>query len=418
MKIYPYVDMTRANKDGLFPVYFIVSTKQGRFFVNTGITTCDKLVELSFPRTDRNWKQKTILLSKYFADIETLCLAKGITEMSNAELKERIQREVFGVEKKTKPKGLPDVIMEFAATKREHTAVLYGITARKVREYLSGKTAKHGDLDAVDAEWLEAYRQWCLGGGMKVNGAGKELRNIRAVFNWARRKGLTQNYPFLDYHIVEEETTPNNLTVEDLRNLRDYPCKDWQKPYVDFFFLSFCLAGINPVDLLQLRRADYKDGHISFVRTKTNKQGATKIHTITLPVVEEARKIIKRYPSKEGWLLGFMDSRADYHSFARQCNEALQKVGISEIVPDKLGKKRKIEYHPLFPEITLYSARYSFGSIAANDLDISERTIGMCLGHSWSKNVTSRYMANDQRKIDMAVRRVVEFVVGNATGEP
>ena len=38
MKIYPYVNTTRANKDGSFPVYFIISTKQGRFFVNTGIT--------------------------------------------------------------------------------------------------------------------------------------------------------------------------------------------------------------------------------------------------------------------------------------------------------------------------------------------------------------------------------------------
>ena len=72
-----------------------------------------------------------------------------------------------------------------------------------------------------------------------------------------------------------------------------------------------------------------------------------------------------------------------------------------------------MEYRPICPNITLYSARYSFGSIAANDLDISERTIGMCLGHSWAKNVTSRYMATDQRKIDSAVKRVVGFFAGS-----
>lgn len=404
--------MTRANRDGSYPVYFIVSTQQGRFFVNTGITTCDKLVEMSFPKADANWKRKTVLLAKYFADIETLCLTKGITDMSNTELKARILQEVFGISKKPKSLSLPDVIMDFAATKKEHTAVLYGITSRKVREY-----ASHATLDKIDAEWLESFRLWCIAGGMKINGAGKELRNIRAVFNWARRKGLTQNYPFLDYHIVEEDTAPNNMTIEELWKLREYPCEEWQKPYVDFFFLSFFLAGINPVDLLSLRREDYKDDHISFVRTKTNKQGANKIRTITLPVVKEAKDIIDRYPSKDGYLLSFMDGRADYHSFARQCNKALKKIGTSEIVPDKLGKKRKVEYHPIFPDITLYAARYSFGSIAANDLDISERTIGMCLGHSWSKNVTSRYMASDQRKIDMAVKRVVEYFVSGGDGE-
>ena len=87
MKIYPYVNTTRANKDGSFPVYFIISTKQGRFFVNTGITTCDKLVEMSFPKADANWKRKTILLGKYFASVTSLCLERDIAGMSNEELK-------------------------------------------------------------------------------------------------------------------------------------------------------------------------------------------------------------------------------------------------------------------------------------------------------------------------------------------
>lgn len=119
MKIYPYVDMTRANKDGSFPVYFIISTKQGRFFVNTGITTCDKLVEMSFPKADANWKRKTILLGKYFAAVTSLCLEWDIAGLSNQELKRRILSDVFGVEKKVKASTLSDAIMAFADTKRE-----------------------------------------------------------------------------------------------------------------------------------------------------------------------------------------------------------------------------------------------------------------------------------------------------------
>ena len=414
MKVYPYVDMTRANSDGSFPVYLIVSTRQGRFFVNTGITTCGRLVNMAFPKQDRLWKQKTVLLGTYFASVESLCLSKEIAGLSNAELKALIQREVFGVEKKPKVITLTDTIRAFAATKREHTRQIYELTAKKVDDYLGGKTAKHTTLNDVDAGWLDAFKRHYLDEGMAVNGVGKELRNIRAVFNWARRKGMTNNYPFLDYHIQEEETIPNNLSVEDLRRLRDYPCETWQKPYVDFFFLSFYLAGINPVDLLTLKADAITDGHLSFVRKKTNKEGTSKIRTITLPVVPEAQEIINRYPSKEGWLLGFMDCRNDYRSFCRVCNEALQKVGPTRKVKDKAGKLRKIEYSPVCKKITLYSARYSFGSIAANELDISERTIGMCLGHSWSANVTARYMATDQRKIDDAVRRVVGLVVDPA----
>ena len=406
MKIYPYVDKTRANKDGSFPVYFIVNTKQGRFFVNTGIVTCDKLVDMSFPKSDRDWRYKTALLGKYFAAVTSLCLERDIAGLSNQELKERILNEVFGIKKKVKPLTLSDVILKFADTKREQTAVLYRITARKVEAF----DQKAGL--SISREWLQSFYDYCISQGMKINGAGKELRNIRAVFNWARRKGMTTNYPFLDYHIKEEETVPNNLSVDDLRRLRDYPCEPWQRPYVDFFFLSFYLAGINPVDLLSLKADCIKDGHLSFIRKKTNKEGVAKVRTITLPVLPEAQEIINRYPSREGWLVSFMDCRNDYHSFSRQANEALQKVGRSWKVKDKVGKLRKMEYEPICPGITLYSARYSFGSIAANDLDISEQTIARCLGHAWSKQVTARYIANDQRKIDNAVKRVVDYVRG------
>ena len=405
MRIHPYVDTTRSNSDGTYPVYVVVKNKLGRFFVNTGLTTTDKLVGMLFPKADKAGKTKTTLLGKYLADIEVLCLQSELSKTDNKQLKKEIQEKVFGMVPKTST--LSDYIYEFAGTKTNQTRSIYELTARKVMDFDS----KAGL--SIDKEWIESFRSHYIEEGMSINGVGKELRNIRAVFNWARKRGLTQNYPFLDYHIVEEETVPNNISVEDLRRLRDYPCESWQKPYVDFFFLSFYLAGINPVDLLSLKSDAIKDGHLTFVRQKTNKQGSTKIRTITLPVLPEAQEIIDRYPSEEGWLTGFMDCRNSYRSFARACNDALQKVGPSHKVKDKVGKLRKMEYEPICPEITLYSARYSFGSIAANDLDISERTIGMCLGHSWAKNVTSRYMATDQRKIDNAVRSVIGYFAGS-----
>ena len=412
IKIYPYVRKERANADGSYPVYFIVKTKKGRFFVNTGLTTCDKLNDLSFPKSDPNWKRKTTLLGRMLADTQSLCLDADIARFSDKELKERIQEEIFGIERKVKVFTLYEAINEFANTKKQQTRSIYELTARKVKEYDS-----RADFN-IDSYWLEAFRQHYISLGMSVNGIGKELRNIRAVFNWARKKQLTQNYPFLDYKIVMEETVPNNVPVERLKQLHDFECEAWQKPYVDFFFLSFYLAGINPVDLLNLRKDDFRDGHITFIRRKTDKQGATVIRRITLPVIPEAQEIIERYPSEEGYLLGFMDCRNTYRSFTRQANDALQKIGPWHKVKDKAGKLRKIEIDAICPEITLYSARYSFGSIAANDLDISERTIGMCLGHSWSKNVTSRYMAHDQRKIDNAIRRVVDWFLAGSTELP
>lgn len=405
MNNYPYVDTTRANADGTYPVYIIVKNNKGRFFMNTGMSTCAKLDGHTFPKADKNWRQKTTILGNMLAGVERVCLQQQLMDVSNKDLKAEIQREVFGVVAKRETGRLHRYVRMFAETKKASTRTLYGITARKVESFDEKAT-----LDSVDAAWLESFRQHCIGSGMSINGAGKELRNVRAVFNWARRQGKTRNYPFLDYSIIEEETTPNNISVGQLRMLRDYSCEPWQEKYRDFFMLSFYLAGINPVDLLLCKAESVKGGHLSFVRRKTDKEGQKKIRVIVLPVVAEAAAILRKYKSTDGWLLSFMDGRADYRSFLKKANDALKKIGPSEKVADKVGKLRKVEYHPILPDITMYTARYSFGSIAANELDISERTIGMCLGHSWSKNVTSRYMANDQRKIDDAVRKVVRFV--------
>ena len=85
---------------------------------------------------------------------------------------------------------------------------------------------------------------------MSVNGIAQQLRNIRAAFNYCRKRRYTQDYPFLTYRIKEERVAPNALTVDQLRTLRDYPCEAWQKIYREMFMLSFYLGGVNAGDML------------------------------------------------------------------------------------------------------------------------------------------------------------------------
>ena len=50
---------------------------------------------------------------------------------------------------------------------------------------------------------------------------------------------------------------------------------------------------------------------------------------------------------------------------------------------------------------------------SAAELDIPRDTIALCLGHSWA-DVTAVYINyNERKKIDEAVKKVVEYVNGN-----
>ena len=61
--------------------------------------------------------------------------------------------------------------------------------------------------------------------------------------------------------------------------------------------------------------------------------------------------------------------------------------------------------------MTSYVTRYSFASIA-DSIDIPPSTIARCLGHTEMdvKRVTLGYIHQEQRKVDEANEKVIDFV--------
>lgn len=407
MRIKSYVDWRKPSKDGRMPVCISVNFKGERFFINTGLFTTERFEGDTFPTSQTNYDKKTRTLAKMMLETESFIMLHQ--QMSAKELKNGLRASVFtdAIQKTSSP-TLHDMVLEYAGTlERSGTQDIYARTSSKIMSFDSKAT-----VDSIDSEWLEKFRKQ-LSKELKTNTIAIYLRNIKTTINWMRRRKMTTNDPFSEFKIITEQTTPNNIPVEKLREFLSYPCESWQIQYRDFFKLSLLLAGINPVDLLMMKKDAIKDGYISFVRTKTNRQNVSTVRHINIPVCDEAMSIIEKYPSREDWLIGIMDCRNTYRSFVRECNDALKKIGPTKKVKDKVGKLRKIEYEPICPHISLYSARYTFGSVAVNDLDISEHAVAMCLGHSWAKNVTSHYISNDQKKIDKTVKKVVDYILYN-----
>lgn len=393
MNVYVYCDGTKRNKDGNIPVNIAVKNKNGRFFVNTGLTTIEKFTGREFPKSEKNRTAKNGALNRYIAKIEEMCL--NYTDLDNKKLKAKIGTEVFG-KGLCSDKTLADYVHKYMdSVVSAGTKEVYARTERHIRTF--DKTAT---FESVDREWLENYRKH-YSSSLKVNTIAIDLRNIRAVFNRAIDDEVTKNYPFRKFKIASERVAIRNLTAEQIAKFRDCEVEPWLEIYRDLFMLDFYLCGINAVDLLLCKRLT--NGRFIGKRAKT---GAS----IDLPVEVEAMDIIKRYKGKD-WLLSPMDGRADYRSFERIWNDNLKKIGRSEKVKDKVGKMRKVIYHPLFDndfQMTTYVARYSFASIAAS-IGIDRETIALCLSHSWA-DVTDHYINYDRKRVDEAVRKVIDHV--------
>ena len=120
----------------------------------------------------------------------------------------------------------------------------------------------------------------------------------------------------------------------------------------------------------------------------------------------EAQRIIAKYRGRD-YLLNIAERYKDYRNYAKRMNKYLKRIG------QKYNPHTKEwEGEPVCGEVTVYWARYSWGTVAA-ELDIAERSIGAAMAHSTKTSVTSIYIRTDmRRKIDEAQEKVVRFVFG------
>lgn len=387
-----YADFTKKRNDGMAPVVLIFEGDGKRFKLSTGLYTKCKLEGRCFSKSEPNSMAKNAALSRKLLKVDEYLLLEG-GDVRVDKMKDALRDILTG--KTVSKRLLVDCVLSYAKTKeRKGTRDLYLLTAQKVAAYDNKAT-----YDDVDADWLDGLMRSM--GKASVNYQSIILRNIRTVFNWGIDNEWTKNYPFRRYKIKTEKVAVNNISVEQLRILRDYPLDgDWREMYRDLFMLTFYLCGINPIDLLHLKKEDMRNGRIRYKRMKTGR-------LYDIPVPPEAEAIIKRYGGKD-WLLCPMDVYANYKDFCHRWNDALKKIGDMETVPDKVGKKRKVVYKPNVDGMTIYTARYTFASIGA-EIDIPRETIALCLGHAWT-DVTSHYINYDNKKIDAAVAKIIAYV--------
>lgn len=397
MKIKTYVDTRKPTNQGLFPVLISVNRDGFRFFVNTGIYTATKFEGREFPKSDPNHKVKTNALNRLLLQVEEYAISH-LSENNNAF---RHGMRLFLVGKATERKGkrLYGYVEDYAETiTKQSTKRIYKVTIAKIKEF-----DKDATLD-ITPQWLTDFEEYFTQKkGMSVNGIGIHLRNIRTVIN-QHREELSVPYPFKSYIIKEVRVPIRNLSIEQLKALRDYPCEEWQTEYRDLFMLSFYLCGVNAGDLLLCK--SLTNGRFVFTRRKTNKKGKRVQTYIDIPICPQAQAIIDKYKGKN-YLLNPLDRYKSYNDYLHHWNDGLRKIGEVRYEKDKVGRMRKKVYEPLFGDFRLTTnvARDTFASISAS-LGIPREHTAMCLGHSWC-DVTDYYIHYEREVIDSVVRKVV-----------
>ena len=149
----------------------------------------------------------------------------------------------------------------------------------------------------------------------------------------------------------------------------------------DVALISFCMCGINSVDLFYAEKSQYHDGIFHYNRRKTRKSRSDSAY-FEIRVPQFIIPIFEKYLSKDTkspWLFDFHERLSTPDSFNANVNS-----GISQIC-----KKVSPDFHA-----SLYSFRHSWATIAQNGCGASLGDIDFALNHSTYK------MARVYTKID------------------
>lgn len=269
-------------------------------------------------------------------------------------------------------------------------------TLNRLTAHIGEAALKKLKFEDMTVDWLTGFDIFMAKTAPSKNSRNIHFRNIRTVFNDAIEDNITSFYPFRRFKIKGEVTAKRDLSVEELRRLIYFDCEECAVKYRDYFLLMFYLMGINNIDLCHLK--EITKGRLEFHRTKTR-------HFFSMKIEPEAMALIEKYRG-ENWLIDILDHWSSDEFFRKKMNKHLQKIG--PVTRSGLGGKK--EYQPLFPKLTTYYARHSWASIAAS-LDIPIETISAGLGHEYGNRITAIYINYDNRKVDAANRKVIDWVL-------
>jgi hypothetical protein len=400
-----YLDNRRvqAGKPSLMKIAIVHQHKQA--MINTSIKLMpDQWDEQRQRVVNHPDKQLiSIYLNKLRSQIDTLILRltneNVLNNMNVVELKNFIMEELDPQAKKQKENEYSFIyrFMRYRERTKPGTRKTFDYTLNRITAFVGGeKELEKLTFEDINVDWLTRFDNFMAQTANSKNSRNIHYRNIRTVFNDAIEDNITTFYPFRRFKIKNEVTAKRDLSVEELRQLFFFDCEECAIKYRDYFKLMFFLMGINNIDLCSLK--EIVKGRIEFHRTKTN-------HFFSMKVEPEAMEIIKKYHGKK-WLLNILDHWDSAEFFRKKMNKALQKIG--PVTRSGLGGKKT--YQPLFPKLTTYYSRHSWATIASY-LDIPIETISAGLGHEYGNRITAIYINYDNRKVDIANRKVIDWVL-------
>lgn len=268
----------------------------------------------------------------------------------------------------------------------------YSIMLNSLHRFLGCDTLSFSD---IDYKFLNNYKEYLTG---HPRAQSLYLGCIRHIFNEAIREYNTDNNkvitnnPFNSFTIPKSVSMTKNRIISDDNLVKLFNFQGTRRIGMarDCYILSFCLIGMNSVDLYEC--TSYSNGVLAYERAKTRDRRTDNAH-IEIVVPNIVKPLFEKYKG-DSRVFNFYKKYSNAANFNKHINKGLH------IIADTLG----------IPHFDFYSARHTWASIARNRLGIDKYTIHEALNHVSDIDITDIYIQKDYTNINKANEKVIAYI--------
>jgi len=369
------IEIGKKNKKRVHPVSFLICEGRTKKRIPTGITVSDSELTTNGKKIREPEKAKQI-------------------ERKRQELQERLDRlslEIIGqkeidageiVERITESKEELDFFIfseEWIAKSPVKDKKNYFCMLNSLERHLGCRALP---FNKITYKLLDDYG---LTLRCKPRAQSLYLGLIRHIYREAMRRYNTDfdtvipNDPFLRYRVPKQQIKKGvrALTLEQLISIYNYKGKAHSRAQLarDCFVLSFCLMGMNSVDMYEAKCI--KNNVIKYNRAKTQDRRSDNAY-IEVKVHPVISGLMKLYKGRSR-VFSFCERYADAPAFNKSIN-----IGLKEI-----GKDIGIDC------LQFYQARHTFATLSRNMMHFSKSDVDEALNHVGSYDIADIYIAKD-----------------------
>ena len=397
----------QKKQDGTYNIKIrVTQNKKKRYLATTWYVTKDDLTRSLKLKNKRYIDLCEDLIKKYRSRCDRV--GERLKSMSVDEVVDLIQskeEEHFDLDIAA---YMEQHIAKLFATGHDGNAKTYLCALRSLRKFAERDSIS---IFEITVGFLQKWSAWIADqedvtvGYAPYNYTGR----LRAVHNLAKKEfndedaGIIRipNSPFAHFELPKKpDVRKRALTMEQVQAIAKLPYTKILQPGCnrhnlarDLFMLSFCLVGMNAVDLYYAD--DLADGRITYKRKKTTNRRSDKAE-ISIKVEPEIQPLVDKYRDPTGKrVFKFYKLYSSMDTFSAAMNKGLKKI----------GNRLEIE------DLEFYAARHSWATIAVNDAGVDKYIVHQSLKHvDDSMRVTDIYLKKSWDPIDKANRKVLDLM--------